>query len=113
MEQIILTKNDIIFYLTIINVVLGILFGSFPLISGLIFNNRKYGFYGFIISVIGGAILGIFLSYPIAAIFTWLILKKSKAETIVADDNSSAAKVSASDALDARVSDSGNSDSVH
>lgn len=42
--------------------------------------NRKYGFYGFIFSVIGGAILGVLLSYPIAGIFSWLILKKSFAK---------------------------------
>jgi hypothetical protein len=63
-------------YIILINIVLGFLFGTFPLLTGIKMNNRKYGIYGFIGAVIGGAILGVFLSYPIAAVFTWLILKK-------------------------------------
>jgi NhaP-type Na+/H+ or K+/H+ antiporter len=47
--------------------------------------NRKYGVYGFIGSIVGGAILGIFLSYPIAAILTWLILRKSFAKDSIDD----------------------------
>ena len=31
-----------------------------------------------ILMIIGGAILGLFLSVPVAAIFTWLILRKPK-----------------------------------
>ncbi len=72
--------SELTLYIVLINTVLGILFGSFPLFFGLRMKNRKYGFYGFIFSVIGGAILGVFLSYPVAAIFTWLILRKSFAE---------------------------------
>lgn len=64
-------------YIILINVVLGLLFGVFPLLAGIKMNNRKYGIYGFIGAIIGGAILGVFLSFPIAAVFTWLILKKS------------------------------------
>ncbi len=63
-------------YIILINIVLGLLFGTFPLLCGIKMNNRKYGVYGFIGSIIGGAILGVFLSFPIAAGFTWLILKK-------------------------------------
>ena len=63
-------------YIILINVVLGLLFGIFPLLAGMKMNNRKYGIYGFIGAIIGGAILGVFLSFPIAAVFTWLILKK-------------------------------------
>ncbi len=80
MEQIVITKSEAVLYLTLINTVIGILFGSFPLILGFIMKNRKYGFYGFIFSVIGGTILGVPLSYPVAAIFTWLILRKSAAK---------------------------------
>ena len=63
-------------YIILINIILGLLFGIFPLLAGLKTNNRKYGIYGFIGALIGGAILGVFLSFPIAAVFTWLILKK-------------------------------------
>jgi hypothetical protein len=63
-------------YIILINIILGLLFGIFPLLAGLKTNNRKYGIYGFIGAIIGGAILGVFLSFPIAAVFTWLTLKK-------------------------------------
>lgn len=70
-------------YIILINIILGFLFGTFPLLSGIKMNNRKFGIYGFVGSLIGGAILGVFLSYPIAAVFTWLILKKSVAKNNV------------------------------
>lgn len=57
------------------NIVFGVLFGSFPLIFGLIAGNRKYAFFGFVSSIIGGAILGVVLSYPLALLFLWLILR--------------------------------------
>ena len=85
MENIKISYNEAIYYITVINVVLGFLFGTFPLIFGFIMKNRKYGVYGFIGSIVGGAILGIFLSYPIAAILTWLILRKSFAKDSVDD----------------------------
>jgi len=75
MEQLSLTTNEVAAYLVIFNVLLGIFFGTFPLIAGLKMKNRNYAFYGFISSVIGGAILGVILSYPISIIFTWLILR--------------------------------------
>ena len=62
--------------LLIANIVFGFLFGTFPLVAGLLSGNKKYAFLGFVISVAGGAILGVFLSYPLAMIFLWLILKK-------------------------------------
>lgn len=83
-----ITYEQVIFYITLINIVLGFLFGTFPLLCGIKTNNRKFGVYGFIGAIIGGAILGVFLSFPIAAVFTWMILKKSLAE-----DNNDAAVV--------------------
>ena len=82
------TFNEVLVYFALINIVLGLLFGSFPLIAGLKMKNRNYAVYGFVGSVIGGAILGVLLSYPIAIIFTWLILRKP-AETIEAIDGNS------------------------
>lgn len=60
---------------------LGFIFGLIPLILGFLKKERSYAVFGFLGSLIGGAILGIFLSIPIAAIFTWLILRKPKVET--------------------------------
>lgn len=59
---------------------LGLLLGLIPLILGLIKKERSYAVFGFLGSIIGGGILGIFLSIPIVAIFTWLILRKPKNE---------------------------------
>ena len=75
MQDIKISFNEMAVYLTIINIVLGLLFGSFPLILGLRAKNHRFAVYGFIGSLIGGAILGVFLAYPIAIIFTRLILK--------------------------------------
>ncbi len=77
MENIKISLDQVRNYIIVINIVLGFLFGTFPLLAGIKMNNRKYGIYGLIGAVIGGAILGVFLSYPIAAVFTWLILKQS------------------------------------
>ena len=86
-----ISLDQLIVYVTMINIVLGFLFGTFPLLCGIKMNNRKYGIYGFIGAVVGGAILGIFLSYPIAIVFTWLILKnslaKDNADTADASEN--------------------------
>jgi hypothetical protein len=77
MEQIKLTTNEAILYIALFNMGLGILFGLVPLIFGFIRKERSYAVFGFLGSIIGGALLGIFLSIPVAAIFTWLILRKS------------------------------------
>ena len=93
MQDVKITFNEIAVYLVLINTVLGILFGSFPLISGIIMKNRNYAVYGFIGSIIGGAILGALLSYPIAIIFTWLILRKPKETFEAMNENSIEAKI--------------------
>ncbi len=100
MEQIKLSYNEAIFYIAFINILLGFLLGSFPLISGFIAKNRKYGIYGFIGSIIGGAILGILLSYPIALIFTWLTLRKLTDKSSVNVENEKPVDVSINDSED-------------
>ena len=79
MESVKLSFEQLQYYIILINVILGFLFGMFPLLSGIKMNNRKFGIYGFIGALIGGAILGVFLSFPIALVLTWLILKKPSA----------------------------------
>jgi len=85
MEQIKLTTNEAILYASLIHAAIGILLGMIPLILGFIRKERSYAVFGFLGSIIGGAILGIFLSVPVAAIFTWLILRKPKNEVIEAE----------------------------
>jgi hypothetical protein len=88
MEQIRLTNNEAIVYITVFNILLGIVLGLIPLILGFVKKERSYGVFGFLGSIIGGAILGLFLSVPIMAIFTWLILRRPK--NIVAPDAANA-----------------------
>ena len=57
---------------------LGLLFGLIPLILGFIKKERSYAVWGFLGSIIGGAISFIFVSVPVIAVFTWLILRKPK-----------------------------------
>ena len=78
MEQMKLTSNEAIVYLAFLNIGLSILFGTIPLIFGFIKKERSYGVFGFLGAVVGGAILGVFLSIPVSVIFTWLILRNSK-----------------------------------
>ena len=80
MSQIELTYNEAVTYASLFHAGVGLLLGLIPLILGFIKKKQKYGFIGFLGSIIGGAILGIFLSVPIAAICTWLILKKPTPE---------------------------------
>lgn len=64
--------------IAMVGTAVGFLLGLIPLVLGFIKKERSYGVFGFLGSLIGGAILGIFLSVPVAAIFTWLILRKPK-----------------------------------
>ncbi len=74
--------------IAMIGAALGFLLGLIPLILGLIKKERKYAMFGFLGSLIGGALLGIFLSIPIASIFTWLILRKPKDTVEAINENS-------------------------
>lgn len=88
MEQINLTYREAIFYSLIINAFIGLLLGLIPLILGFIRKERSYAVFGFLGSIIGGSLLGILLSIPITAIFTWLILRKPKTEAASAEASS-------------------------
>ncbi|MDQ3749743.1 MAG: hypothetical protein M3367_12165 [Acidobacteriota bacterium] len=68
--------------IALIGAALGFLLGLIPLVLGLIKKKRKYAMFGFLGSLIGGALLGIFLSIPVASIFTWLILRKPQPENL-------------------------------
>lgn len=57
---------------------LGLMVGLIPLIFGFVKKNLKFGVFGFLGSIIGGALLGLILAIPVAGIFTWLIVRGSK-----------------------------------
>jgi hypothetical protein len=65
--------------LVFVGVGIGVVLGLIPLILGLVKNRRDLGIYGFIASIIGGALSSI-LSLIVVIVFTWLILKKSVAK---------------------------------
>ena len=85
MEQINLTYREAILYSSLIHTFIGLLLGLIPLVLGFIKKERSYGVFGFLGSIIGGAILGLLLSIPVAAIFSWLILRRPKPETTTAE----------------------------
>ena len=79
MEPFRISYNELLLYVFAAGIVIGILLGLIPLILGIKRKNRKYGMYGFVGSVIGGAITPI-ISVIVVTIFSWLILRKSKAD---------------------------------
>ena len=61
--------------LVLIGVGVGVVLGLIPLILGFVKNRRNLGIYGFIASIVGGALSSI-VSLIVVGIFVWLILKK-------------------------------------
>jgi hypothetical protein len=56
---------------------LSVLIALVPLFFGLGRQQRKYAVTGFISTVVGGALLGLLLAIPVAAVFMWLIYRNS------------------------------------
>ncbi len=82
-----MTQQQLLIFGILINAGIGLVLGLIPLILGFVKRNVKYGFFGFIASIVGGAILGILLSIPAIVIFSWLIVRGAK--TAAAPDSSS------------------------
>ena len=57
----------------------GLVAGLVPLAVGVAKKNIKYGVIGLVGSIVGGAALGLILAVPVAAIFTWLIIRSNGA----------------------------------
>lgn len=75
MEEVKLTFRDLMFYVVTANVILGVLFGTVSLFLGFKMDRRSLGVIGLVVTAIGGAILGLFLSYPLTLLFIWLITR--------------------------------------
>ena len=78
MEDLRLSYREVGNYIIYLNILMGVLFGSLPLITGLALGDRKRAWIGFILALIGGVLLGVFLSYPIAVLFLLLIVRAQK-----------------------------------
>ena len=57
---------------------LGVVIGLIPLITGIVKKNLKFGVFGFLGSILGGALLSLILAIPVAVIFTWFILRNAR-----------------------------------
>lgn len=75
MDDIALTYREFYLYVLIGGAILGALFGIIPLVLGRRRDKRRLGFYGFLASIVGGAIAPL-LAVVITAIFSWLIVRK-------------------------------------
>lgn len=71
------TTKEFILYTILINAGVGFLIGLVPLVVGFTKKEKRLAFLGLVCCGLGGAVLGIILSLPLAAIFTWLILRAS------------------------------------
>lgn len=69
-----------------VNIVLALLFACFPLVAGILRGNQRRGFIGFILALVGGTILGILLSFPLAMIYFWLIVRDQPTESVAVPD---------------------------
>jgi hypothetical protein len=87
MEPIRISTQQAYLYTMLITAAIGFVVGLVPLVIGVVKGKAKLGILGLVASTIGGALLGLLLSIPAAAIFVWLILKKPVAATDVPSDN--------------------------
>lgn len=94
MEPIQLSTQEFVVYTILANAVIGFVLGLIPLVFGFIKNQKKLAFFGLIACAAGGAVLGIFLSIPLAGIFTWLIFKSSRTNSNIGTGDSTHTSIS-------------------
>jgi hypothetical protein len=91
-----ISPREFLLYGVLINTGVGFVLGLIPLICGIIKGKARNGILGLVCSTIGGAILGIVLAIPAAAISTWLILRDPKvadAAVVLNDDGPGSSNV--------------------
>ncbi|MEO8041687.1 MAG: hypothetical protein ABI646_03655 [Acidobacteriota bacterium] len=84
MNDIELTYREFYLYVIIGGAILGALFGLIPLILGRRRNKARLGMYGFLASIVAGAIAPL-LAIVVTAIFSWMIVKDKSVHTNGAD----------------------------
>jgi len=85
MQEIRLSYSEAFWY-AMIPVAIGFGLGLIPLVIGIVRKKQKLGLIGLIATTLGGAVLGVILSIPSMAIFTWLILRDKFVPTEYAQD---------------------------
>jgi hypothetical protein len=78
MNDIELTYREFYLYVIIGGAILGALFGLIPLMLGRKRNKSRLGMYGFLASIVAGALAPL-LSIIVTAIFSWMIVRKDAA----------------------------------
>ncbi len=84
MNDIELTYREFYLYVIIGGAILGALFGLVPLILGRRRNKARLGMYGFLASIVAGALAPLF-GIVVAAIFTWVVARDKPVQTSGAD----------------------------
>jgi MFS family permease len=80
MNDIVLTYRELYLYVIIGGAIVGALLGLVPLMLARKRNKGRLGLYGFLASIVAGAIAPL-LAIIVAAIFSWLIVREKPAET--------------------------------
>lgn len=80
MNDIELTYREFYVYVIIAGAILGALFGLVPLVLGRKRNKGRLGIYGFLASIVAGALAPL-LGLVVAAIFAWVIAKNKSVRT--------------------------------
>ena len=86
MDPINLTTRELYLYSLLLNIALGVLIGLVPLVYGFIKQRRKQAFLGFVLTIVGSALLGLVLAIPIAAIWTWMVYRGAGKTTATTDN---------------------------
>lgn len=77
-----MTTREAILFFALVNAAIGLVLGLIPLLFGYFNKRLRLGLLGFVIAIVGGAVLGIFLSIPATVVFTWLVVRKSSEATV-------------------------------
>ena len=86
MNDIELTYRELYLYVMIGGAILGALLGLVPFVLGRRKNKGRLGLYGFLASIVGGALAPL-LAIIIAAAFSWIIVRDKPVQTDGAPKN--------------------------
>ncbi len=92
MDDIRITYHEMLYGAIGLNILLGAMFGSLPLLAGLLLRQRRLAWISFVLAVVGGGLLGVFLAFPVSLIFLWLILREVKSEMPPKPDTGTSAR---------------------
>lgn len=78
MEPFHMTTSEAVMFFALVNAAIGLVLGLIPLLFGYFNHRLKLGLIGFLTALIGGSLLGVFVSVPATIIFTWFVVRKQK-----------------------------------